>query len=160
MSSGKNALKEAQSGATLALWLAALGMVQMCCAGAPLTVEPDGTTLRETLGFVAMLLSLTGSVLALPARLLFSMGVGGRKGGRRYENLDARVAAGVAVRPVALPRIFLVGATASAFLVLSEAVVLAAVVPTLKRHALVAVMAMLLDYFVPDTVRWLPQVFR
>jgi hypothetical protein len=128
LASRKIALKEAQSGATLALWLVPLGMVQMCCAGVPMG-ELELPQWQTVLSIVAMVSSLLGALVALPPRALLAIGVGGSKGGMRYANFEARIAAGTAARPTVLPRIFIVGAAAAALLALSQSLVFLSTLP-------------------------------
>lgn len=159
LASRKIALKEAQSGATLALWLIPLGLVQVCCAGVPMG-ELQLPQWQTVLSITAMVGSLLGVLAALPPRALLAIGVGGSKGGMRYANFEARIAAGTAARPTVLPRIFVTGAAAAALLAVSQSIVFLTTLPKARllwplsaASAVFAVIALL-------SVRWYVRAYR
>ncbi len=138
------ALKSAQGAAGLTNVLIAIGLLQLCCVGGPVGDANYDERWRHVLAVTAVILSLAGAIVAMPCPGFFRRGVGGRKDGHRWNNIDGRIVAGTAAQPKHLPRIYSWGAGSAILIALSEVCVLIAISNDLGNLGPLAVLATIL----------------
>lgn len=150
----RRAVLAAQSGATLGAWIAAIGFLQNCCVGAPVAAGYRASDAEQALAWAAIITSLTGGLFAVPCWMMFSRGIGGRRGGPRYDNFESRVERAVAAQPRVLPLIFTWGAIASCLVAASEVIASLAMMRAAPHHLVSIVVALILGTVASLAAAW------
>jgi len=134
-----------------------LGLIQLCCLSAAAEFRAGESRLLLIAGWIC---SISGAIVAVPASTLFRRGVGGRKGGTRYENFEGRIAGGSAAKPHLLPRVILFGGIGGGLVCLANLTTLLAVMVSRSDAGPFLVVWALLAISTAGTAGWMAYQYR